>query len=281
MTRNRPAGQPWDPAPRIPTAVRSQPESSSDPVVVLTYTHAGDALLANIISGSPQIVSTRATGLLPLCLSAVSTWQSIENRGAASSALAVKSTRLLIKSMTAVLTSSTGATRWCEIAYTGTAAAEAFLSIFPDAKFLCLHRRLSAVFHEAAQAYPWGLGDSPFWQYAYLQPGNNVGAIAAYWADHTAQLIEFEARHSQRVIRVRYEDLINDKDATANAVSRFLGLDAREVPALGASSAALDQTPSADFTRQLDRIPEWLRTRVGELHAELNYDSPRRAVRST
>jgi hypothetical protein len=43
------------------------------------------------------------TGLLPLCRSAVSTWQNVENRGTAASALALKSVRMLVNTMATTL----------------------------------------------------------------------------------------------------------------------------------------------------------------------------------
>lgn len=242
------------------------------PIIVLTFPHAGDRLLENALSASRAVTCTHTTGLLPLCFSAVNTWQSIENRGSELSALAVKSIRTLVNTMAVVVESGSGTRRWCETAYTGSVAAEAFLSIFPEAAFLCLHRSLQAVFADGIRAYPWGLGGSPFWQYAGPHPGNNVATIAAYWAAHTEPLLHFEARHPQSSIRIRYEDLVTEGGRVPRTISDFLGLNAGELLSLDLpgtnSSEKYGNTQLVDL---LDRLPDWLHGKVAELHARLNY----------
>src|SRR5262245_42264869 len=155
------------------------------PVIVHSYAHGGDESLRRVLGASRSLACTDGTGLLPLCQSAISTWNSVENRGQAPSALALKSVRSMVNTMATVIQCGSGATRWCETSFAGRAAAETFLQVIPEATFLCLHRSLGAVIAEAISGYPWGLGSSPFWPYAAGHPGNNVATITAYWTAHT------------------------------------------------------------------------------------------------
>ena len=261
----------------------TSPALAVGPIIILTYAHAGDVVLSRALSENKAVATTHGTGLLPLCFSAVSTWQNLENRAAAPSAFAVKSIRRLVNSMAIVLGSSTGSNRWCETAYAGVAPAEAFIRVFPEAKFLCLHRSLSGVFGEGLRAYPWGLGDSPFWQQPSPIPGNNVATISAYWVVRTGQLLEFEDRNPQCSIKVRYEDLVNDGRRVQGLIYNFLGLEAACEPSppdpyynaakktgFGPVEAEGGFT-TAELAQQLDRLPDWLRARVAELHARLGY----------
>jgi hypothetical protein len=255
------------------------PDTPCGPIIVLTYAHAGAELLTRALSASPSLACTSGTGLLPLCHSAVTTWQKVEDRGGAASALAMQSVRVLASTMAAVIQARAGASRWCETAFAGPAAAETFLRVFPAATFLCLHRSLRAVLAESIRIYPWGLGGSPFWPYSGSHPGNNVATVAAYWAACTEQLLEFETTHPESCLRVRHEDLVADPQRQASEVFTFLGLGtpARTTPGhspvvTGPANADADAPGPPMPTTQ---IPPPLLARVSELHGRLDYARPK------
>ena len=252
------------------------------PVIVLTYAHSGHELLPGALSASRAVACTHGTGLLPLCHSAVSTWQNVENRGTAASPLALKSVRMLVNTMTAALQSAAGAARWCETAYTGRAAAETFLRVFPEATLLCLHRSLPAVLADGIRAYPWGLGSSPFWYHAADHPGNNVATIAEYWVAHTEQLLALEEAHPQSCLRVRHEDLASEPHRHVSEIFARLGLDPQDLvepgqPAPGRQPAggtgrrqsARDAGPGTP--PPLMQMPPQLLAKASDLHISLGY----------
>jgi len=252
------------------------------PVIVLTYAHSGHELLPGALSASRAVACTHGTGLLPLCHSAVSTWQNVENRGTAASPLALKSVRMLVTTMATTLQSATGTTRWCEIAYAGRAAAETFLRVFPEATLLCLHRSLQAVLAEGTRAYPWGLGSSPFWYHAADHPGNNVATIAEYWAAHTEQLLALEQAYPQSCLRVRYEDLASEPHRHASKIFARLGLDTHDLiepgqPAqdqhlAGSTSRRQPARDTGPETRPpLTQMPPDLLAKASDLHISLGY----------
>lgn len=248
---------------------------------MLTYAHSGDELLRHTLGASRSLACTDGTGLLPLCQAAISTWTQVENRGQAPSALALKSVRTLVSTMATVIQSGSGATRWCETAFAGLAAAETFLQIFPEAAFLCLHRSLQAVIAEAIRAYPWGLGGSPFWPYAAVHPGSNVATIAAYWTAHTEQILEFEAAHAPSCLRIRHEDLAAGTRAQAAEIFARLGLDGRDLIAPGQTSTTRPGDPAGQDDGDgigpvaqppLGQVPPQLLARVRELHTRLGFE---------
>jgi hypothetical protein len=247
------------------------------PIVVLTYAHAGAELLTEVLSASSSLACTSGTGLLPLCHSAAATWQVVENRGAAPSALAIQSVRALASLMNTIVLAQAGASRWCEVAFAKPAAAETFMHLFPEVRFLCLHRSLQGVITEALEAYPWGLGGSPFWPHASKHPGNSVATAAAYWVASTQPLLEFEEMYPQSCLRVRWEDLAAGLATEAAEVFAFLGLDTRDLAGLRHREGSRRPGEAGDRDRApvpVGKIPRPLLARVIELQTSLGYAAP-------
>jgi hypothetical protein len=53
-------------------AASASEADANAPIVVLTYAHAGAELLTQLLSASPPVACTSATGLLPVCHEATS-----------------------------------------------------------------------------------------------------------------------------------------------------------------------------------------------------------------
>jgi Sulfotransferase family len=256
--------------------VSPDPAVSRGPVVVLTYAHAGAEELQRALAASRSLACTSGTGLLPLCQAAITAWQQAESRDTPSP-LAVKSVRTLLSTITAVIQAREGATRLCETAIAAPAAAATFARVFPEATFVCLHRGFPGVLAAGLSAYPFGLGNSPFWPYSGPHPGNSIATIAAYWAARTQALLEFEAHHAGSSCRVRYEDLTADPVAQASVIYARLGLDATELAVLrlphdqaASAIAAASSASSADLENS---IPPELRAIVDRLSERLGYSA--------
>jgi hypothetical protein len=255
-------------------------DSAHGMIIILTYPHAGDQQLRDVLSANQSVTCTCSTGLLPLCHSAMTTWQNVEARNSAPSQLAIKSVRSLVGTMLAVIRSAAGATRYCETAYATPAVAESFLRVFTDATFICLHRRLLAVLGEGAAAYPWGLGGSPFWYYSGSHPGNNLATIAAYWIAHTRELLDFEAAHPQSCVRLRYEDLLTYPQGNMAELFARLGLgDQISFPYSPDDQQQAMTTSQGDglgpllpLKPSLEGIPSALRAQVNDLQERLGYE---------
>jgi Sulfotransferase family len=259
-------------------AASASEADANAPIVVLTYAHAGAELLTQLLSASPPVACTSATGLLPVCHEAISAWRQAQGRTGPPSALAIKSVRALATAMITIIQARDGASRWCEIAYSTPDVAQTFLQIFPATQFICLYRSMSEVLSEAVRTYLWGLGGTPMWAYATGHPGNNAATIAAYWTARTQALLEFESAHPDCSLRVRYEDLAADPVRHAADIFATLGLDDSQLTVLPEPSAV---EPSAvheaaagagEPTVPTDLIPPALMARAGELHARLGFE---------
>ncbi len=261
-------------AARAPGAGRgADQDTPGGPIIVLTYAHAGAELLTHALSASPLLACTSGTGLLPLCHSAAVTWRRIEGQAAVPTVLAMKSIRNLASTMDGIVRARSGASRWCETAFVGPAAAETFLQVFPATTFLCFHRRLQAVLAEGLRTYALGLAGSPFWPYGDAHPGNSVATIAAYWAACTEPLLDFEATHPQACLRVRHEDLAADPHHRAGKIFSYLGLDTQDLTAQQRQwrDARADATPVPPLPPDL--IPPQLLAKVVQLDERLGYPS--------
>jgi hypothetical protein len=244
---------------------------SNAPVIILSYACSGADLLASALSASSALSCTEGTGMLPLCHSAMATWQRVEDRTGGPSALAIKSVRALIGAMLAVTYSAAGATRWCETSYAPATVADSFLQIFPAATFLCLHRGLAGVLADGSATYPWGLGSSPFWPYSGPHPGNNAATVAAYWVASSRSLLDFEARHPQSCVRVSHDQLAAGLHEEAERIFIRLGLDTRDLAVLQASDGNASAELAAPARTQIpvDQLPVPLLDSINEIHAEL------------
>jgi sulfotransferase family protein len=274
---------PWPPAAGPPPARENQlaPARAQDgrarrgPVVVLTYAHAGGARLQAALADHPELACTSGTGVLPLCEQAAAAWQHVEDRpaGAVPSPLAVTSIRSLIAMMLTTIAARTGRTRWCETATVHQDAAQTFLTLYPDSRFICLHRACDGVIRAALAARPWGLSGPAFAPYTAAYPASTVAAIAAYWTAYAGPLVAFEAAHPEACRRVRCEDLDAEPDATAGALTAFLGLGAAAItpprpadPDDRPAGGARDAVPLP-----VGQLPAPLLGQVNALHAQLGY----------
>jgi hypothetical protein len=247
-----------------------------DPVVVLSYPHSGAAKLQRALSDYTGLAFTSATGVLPLCQLAVSTWRRAENRDGRLSPLAIASIRATIGTLITAIIADIGGRRWCETAFTDPRSAESFLDIYPSTKIICVHRNCLDVIAEAVAANPWGFINSPIESFSLSYPGNQVAAAAAYWSASTQALLEFEAAHAESCYRVSHEDLINPSARSIEAIASFLSLAAapQAEPDAPQQDPTLVMTWKDDQLRKnipIEMIPEPLLNLVNRLMTRIGY----------
>lgn len=259
---------------------------------MLSYLHSGAAAVQDALSTGTNLACTQATGILPLCASAVETWQRLENRqGRPVSPLAAASVRELVTTQLITVLSAGHGSRWCELALTSPDVAAHFAHILPAARFVCVHRSSAQVIEAGVEAGRWGLGGQVPPTYIMSYPGNSVAALAAYWAESTQALMAFEAAHPQVSHRIRYEDAVADPDQALAGVRESLALDQLASrhnglpdPALLLPSGLLPPGLSPDGPGPdvpspngipAGKIPPALGATLARLNAELGYlDTP-------
>jgi hypothetical protein len=253
-----------------------QPAAGANgPIVILSYPYSGARHVQDILGADTDLVCTSGTGILPLCAVAAETWRRVEGQGAPSmSALAISSIRRMITAQVTVILADAGKARWCELAMAAPGAAELFLRIFPQASFVCVHRCCPDMIKAGVQASPWGLGEG-LGPYLMAYPGNNVAALAAYWAQCAEELLAFEKANPHVVHRVRYDDVTGDPEQGLAALRASLrlgeGADGDAFPEQPGGPGPAGPPPSPGPEVPLTLIPVPLRERVSRLHAELGY----------
>ena len=250
------------------------------PVILMSYSQAGMWRLRNLLSDRSDLAFTQGTGLLPLCEQTLATWRHVEGRRpqAPPSAMAVASVRSLLKGMITALVLKTGRSRWCEVAVAQQGSAEAFLQVFPKARFVCLHRSCPDVIYSILQAnHPWGLSGPAFASFVTAHPDSAVSALAAYWVAHAGPLLAFEEAHPESCLRVRYEDLATVPDQVERDLREFLGPDegVASLPSLPGGDELPDFTgpmaPGCGKGIPADQLPPALLAQVNDLQGKLGH----------
>jgi hypothetical protein len=118
-----------------------------------------------------------------------------------------------------------GKKRYCDKSL-GTARFMYLLTrIWPTARFISVFRHPMDVIASGIEACPWGLNGYGFDPYISETPGNQVFALARFWADNAMAIMAAEEQYSDRCIRVQYESLVADPQAAADRIFAFLGAD--------------------------------------------------------
>lgn len=253
--------------------------ASAAPVVILSYGYSGAALVQQILAEGTDLACTAATGIVPLCRAAAAAWAQIELRPDTSmSRLAISSIRTLVSTQITIVLAAADKRRWCELATSAPSAAQTFLQIFPEARFVCVHRACTDVISAAIRAQSRGLNGPLTYQFTRRYPGNSTAAVAAYWSWATEQMLAFEAANPHACRRVHYEDVIADAEHALASIRTSLHLNQPtrqhppEIPER-AEPAGEDQK-GRHLPVALNMIPAELRRQIGQLHAELGYPQP-------
>jgi protein-tyrosine sulfotransferase len=219
-----------------------------EPVIVLTCGRSGSTLMRFILDAHPALACPPEISLVEICsrmgvLSMLLDGPPLDGVTPSVSETAADAIRAWLAATFAPYLERRGKGRWCEKSLGSAESADRFLSLFPKAKFICLYRHSMDVIGSALEACPFGLRGYGLDPYAAVHPGNSVAAVADYWICHTRTIMEFEARHPDSCVRVRYEDLVTEPEAQAKRVFDFLGED--QAPA--ATSAAFTAIDAEQF----------------------------------
>ncbi len=227
-----------------------------DPVFVLCNGRSGSTLLRFLLDAHPDLACPPETNLPGLCVQLATVWSLIEaaplsaNRGDEPPDIppaAIAGVRDTLDRMVGSYLTRRGKKRYCDKSLGTARFAELLMRVYPDARFVCMHRHPMDVIASGAEACPWGLNGYGFDPYIAATPGNAVMALASFWADNTRATLAAEERFADKCLRVRYEDLVAEPEGTAAAVFEFLGVDA--VPGISQScfSAERERFGPADY----------------------------------
>jgi hypothetical protein len=207
----------------LSTGARDAP-SIDKPVLVLTCARSGSTLLRAFLDRHPDLGCPPETNIAKIVVDLRELWSNLdpECKKAELSLTARSHLRGTIDAVMTDYLKRHGKARYCDKSLGTVEAAEEFLDLYPETKFICLYRHAMDVVSSALEASPWGLFGYGFERYARLSPSNSVGALVAYWNDTTVRTMEFEEKHPDRCIRVHYEELAASPEKVVGEIFKFL-----------------------------------------------------------
>ncbi|MDA8295312.1 MAG: sulfotransferase [Actinomycetota bacterium] len=243
---------------------------------------SGSTLLRLLLDAHPELSCPSETDIAVLAASYVRIAEGLgldppEGRAGARRAVGELMGRYVARRSTA---------RWCDKSLSNVFHLPLLAELFPRATIICLYRHGMDTIASGLQSSPWGLADYGFAQVAAMFPTNSVAALAAYWVDRTARMVDFADRHPDRCLQIRYEDLVADPAGVLGGCFERLGV-APMAPTTTFSSATGGTGPGdyriwyTDEVRSdavgtgallpVDQIGEPLRAQMNALLARLSY----------
>ena len=224
------------------------PGASADPVFVLCAGRSGSTLLRFVLDAHPDLACPPETNVPALCGQLATVWSLIEgaplsqNRGDEPPDIpdaAIAGVRETMDRMVGSYLTRRGKKRYCDKSLGTARFAYLMTRVWPEAKFICLFRHPMDVIASGMEACPWGLNGYGFDGYIAETPGNAVWALGRFWADNAEIILAAEKEYADRCHRVRYEDMVQDPQATADGIYEFLGVPA--VPDVAARMFAAER----------------------------------------
>jgi hypothetical protein len=265
----------WTAAQRASRRTARGRTALAAPVIVLAHPDPDPGWLLSLLSASGELACTSRTGVLPLCDQAVQVWRQLEGGGPQISPFARAWVRNQVTPIVARILAGSRRSRWCEVADPAAGPAGAFGSLFPAARFVCLHRGCGDVIRAAISGSPWGPAGPGYRPYLAAYPGSTVAALAAYWAAGTEAMLEFEDEHPGTCLRIRSEDLASSPRHAIGMLNEFLGLSLIDGQPPAGPERVAGPPPSAAPVSPgcfpAEQIPRLLAAQVGDLLRELGY----------
>jgi hypothetical protein len=223
---------------------------------VLCNGRSGSTLLRFVLDAHPDLACPPETNLPMLCVQLATVWSLIEgaplsaNRGDEPPQIpeaAIAGVRETMDRMVGSYLARRAKTRYCDKSLGTARYAPLLRRVYPEARFICLYRHPMDVIASGAEACPWGLNGYGFDPYIAATPGNAVMALANFWADNVRVTLAAEESFPEACLRLRYEDLVADPEATAAAVFEFLQVPAAPGITQACFSAERERFGPADY----------------------------------
>lgn len=208
---------------------REELTTTADPIFILCCDRSGSSLLRYIIDTHPEIASPAELNLGELCKclyyavgGTTGEVFNIADRTEKKSLIEDK-VREIISGLMDSYVIAKNKRMWCEKSPSNLQNVELIKSVFPEAKYICLHRHAMDVVHSCMEITRFGFMPE---QLTYLShnSGNIVGAMVENWIDKTRKLLQFERESPERCFRIKYESYIFNPTEALSPMFAFLGV---------------------------------------------------------
>jgi len=224
------------------------------PTFIACNARSGSTLLRWLIDTHPQVACPGEADIAMLINSYVYSATALAGPAPHDDRAALQRARAIADDLGGAYVAHAAKTRWCDKSLSNVLHLDLLASVWPEARFILLHRHCMDFVRSSIEASPWGLDGFGFPQFAAASPTNSVVALVAYWLDRTTRMLTFEKQWPERCLRVRYEDLVTKTDEVVDGIWEFIG-----VPRVaGAASAAFDQ--QHDRNGRADHKVWWTRS---------------------
>jgi protein-tyrosine sulfotransferase len=197
------------------------------PVFIVCNARSGSTLLRCLLDSHPEIACPGETRMAQLtaCLLEVSTQLAATPSGPAAprpAAAASLAASDIVSGLIAPYLAQRGKSVWCDKSLFTAEYLDQFVEVFPDARYVCLHRHAMDVIASGLEACRWGFRHYGFDSYVQRSTDNFVDALASYWLERTAAIVSFEESGRAPTYRVHYEHLVSDPEGTLAGLLDFL-----------------------------------------------------------
>jgi LPS sulfotransferase NodH len=203
---------------------------STAPVFVICYARSGSTLLRYVLDTHPAIVAPPELHLLLVARQLLWVFEhTARTPGCAAADLDAKRyaatrTRETLDSIMREHSARADKSVWAEKSVSSIDCIDVLEAVYPDARLLYLHRQAPDVMASCAQAAQRRQGTFGFEPFVARRPDNPVDGLADYWLDKTRRALDAESRLPNPHLRLRYENLVREPDATLTTLLEFLGL---------------------------------------------------------
>jgi protein-tyrosine sulfotransferase len=197
------------------------------PVFIVCNARSGSTLLRCLLDSHPEIACPGETRLAKLTASLLefSTQFAPAPSGPDTPRSVAPAAGDLISGLIAPYLVQRGKSVWCDKSLFTADYLDQFAEVFPDARYVCLHRHAMDVIASGLEACRWGFRHYGFDRYVQNSTDNFVDALARYWLERTAAILSFEESGRVPTYRVHYERLVSDPEGTLAGLLDFLGVE--------------------------------------------------------
>src|SRR5215510_15752911 len=201
---------------------------SARTIFILSCERAGSTLLRYIVDTHPDIACPAELNLGELCDALYhsvyySLGQVVASDETERSSRAAQKVRQIVSALMDEYTTAKGKRIWCEKTPRNLQTLEILHEVFPDARYICLHRNCMDVVHSSLEVN-WPSFMNQLAPYIKRNHENLTAAIVDSWIDKTGKLVAFERANQEKCFRITYESLVLEPVASLDAMFAFLGL---------------------------------------------------------
>ncbi|RQH17858.1 sulfotransferase [Okeania hirsuta] len=203
--------------------------STTPPIFILCCERSGSSLLRYILDTHPDIASPAELNLAKLCRSLyvfiestmgqISSWSEESQKKHA----IAEEVRQIIFSVMTKYAKSKNKLMWCEKSPSNIDNVAWLETVFPDSKYICLHRHAMDVVQSCLEATKYSFMPEQL-SYVCRNSGNIVGAMLENWIVKTKALLEFEKKHKTQCFRIKYESYVLNPGLSLGTMFEFLNV---------------------------------------------------------